>query len=171
MSATDGRGIVSKVMSRWGWLSALMIVAGLAGAGLTSLQTTRELRLSWFGITAKGLVVDLQEQRMPCDLSRTGLSGNGSCMVRTAKVRFEAGGQTQMAQVDVSSAMQTPQIGEQVDLHYLTDDPTVVSLDQGRAYNWLFLFAFVAVVIIAKGVQGLHKRMQMARITESSDGE
>ena len=97
MATLPGRKPVPLILCRWGWMYAGLIVLGLALAGLTLFQTVRELRLSWFGIAAMGIVTGLQQETRSCDMPRSGLAAGEGCTRYAVAFRFEAAGRTQVA--------------------------------------------------------------------------
>ena len=167
MAALRDGNLIGKVLSRFGWLYAALVGLGLALAGLAAVQGYKEVRLSWFGVTAEGVVYDRQEQDFPCDQGRNGFSGASGCATYTLGVRYDTAGRTETALVNVDPVVfGSLRVGGKVALRYLADDPLFVALDQSRSYRSLSLTAFVAIFMLFTGVRGLRRRVQHARLAE-----
>ena len=132
-----------------------------------AFQTYQEVRLTWFGLAARGVVLGLQEVPRPCDQSRSRLAAGVNCTSYVVEFRYQAADRMRTSQAFASALVFAPlQVGGGVDLHYLAADPAVVSLDQGGAYYALIVFALMAVVMVVQGVLGLKRRARSVQLED-----
>ena len=172
MTTPDARPFARRLLANWGWLYAGLLVLGLLAVGLLARQAYLEVRLSWFGQTAQGVVIALQQEPRPCDLGRTGLSGAVHCTNDVAVFRYIVAGKTFTSRAYLSGGDSGVfHVGSGVVLHYLADDPQVVTLDQRGVFNTLSLFALVAVAMIASGIKGLQRRASSLQSDADEDAD